>query len=227
MSPRTKWASMIAGIAVSAVVILAAPVYWFASMLGTLRSTSANAPASAGAGPAPERRVFQPTDYQQAGNADPLSAQPELQQPAPRVSEQPEQKAQLLDTPMPGSWEATPIAAQGRALGRAGVDLEQGLQDLQAEISRCFSKAGQSGYAGRRVLEIKNPEGDDTGRTIVVLQVEADRGELRISEAPVEIRSGASNATLACVQDKLRNVSVSSSAQVPAHRFRLRYAVAQ
>jgi hypothetical protein len=55
--------------------------------------------------------------------------------------------------------------------------------------------------------------------------VEAAGGELRVVEAPVEVRAGATDATLACVQEKLRGVKVPTEVKPPAPRFRLRYEV--
>jgi hypothetical protein len=135
-------------------------------------------------------------------------------------------QARLLAPPASGTWEATPIAGRARALGRAGVDLEQELLELRAPLSACFTSEGQSRHLGRPVAQVAAPAIDDTGSTVVVLQVEAQRGELRILGAPVEVRSGATDATLACVQDTLHDVRVASAATPPGPRFRLRFTVA-
>jgi hypothetical protein len=53
--------------------------------------------------------------------------------------------------------------------------------------------------------------------------VEATGGELRVVDAPVEVRAGASDATLACLQARLRKVRVPTEVVPPAPRFRLRF----
>lgn len=137
----------------------------------------------------------------------------------------PEPRARALPPPTPGSWEATLLTGRARTLGRTGLDLEQGLDALQLDLGSCFRKETQASFQGRAVLEVEQPALDDTGTTVVVLQVEAGMGELKVVDAPVEIRAGASDATIACIQGKLRGVRVPSEGKPPAPRFRLRYDV--
>lgn len=134
-----------------------------------------------------------------------------------------EPPARAMPPPPPGSWEATLITGRARTLGRTGVDLEQGLEELQLGLGSCFRIKTQPSVERPAAPEVDQPAVDDTGTTVVVLQVEAGGGELKVVDAPVEVRAGASNATIACIQEKLRGVRVASEAKPPAPRFRLRY----
>jgi hypothetical protein len=209
--PWLAWAAAGAALAVVAAVALSAY-----SALSALSGLAPGAGASSDALPAV-------TSTSGATPGIPLEA------PGPAlvpVSQQPEQQAQLLPPPAPGSWESTPLAQRGRAMGRAGVDLEQGLLELQDSLSVCFTRQGQASYQGQPVLEVARPQGDDTGSTVLTLQVVASGGELRVVDAPVEVRAGASDATLACLQARLREVRVPTEATPVAPRFRLRFTAA-
>lgn len=155
------------------------------------------------------------------------SASPPLHSASPPAPTPPpaEPSPQLLPPPESGSWEATPLIARPRSIGRAGVEIEQGLQELQPRLAECFTPRVQPSYRGRSVREVSGSGAEDTGSTLVLLQLESRGGDLRIDDAPVEVRAGASEATLACIQDRLRGARLPVEAQLPAPRFRLRYAI--
>jgi len=219
MSPqRSGWLVLGVGVGAVAASALGVALYSSVSTLGSLLS-----PAPEGRAPeivAPRPRA--PAEGRAAVDGPPAE-RPAPPDPQPQRMEQ--QQAQLLPPPEPGSWEATPLAARGRALGRAGVDLEQGLLEYQDALSRCFVAGARAGDEASPVQEVAHPAVDDTGSTVVVLHVVASGGELRVVEAPVEIRAGASAATLGCVQATLRQVRVASDAPPTSPRFRLRFTV--
>jgi hypothetical protein len=117
------------------------------------------------------------------------------------------------------------LTGRARTLGRTGLDLEQGLEELQLGLGSCFRRRAAPTAEPGAAREADQPAPDDTGTTVVVLQVEAGGGELKVIDAPVEVRAGASDAAIACIQEKLRGVRIASEAKPPAPRFRLRYDV--
>lgn len=216
MSPRrVGW--LVLGVGAVAASALGVSLYSSVSTLGSLLGLAPEGQAPEIAAPRPGA----PAEDRAVVDAPPAERPPPLG-PQPQ---RPEQQAQLLPPPEPGSWDATPIAARGRALGRAGVDLEQGLLEYQDALSRCFVAGARSADEASPVQEVAHPAVDDTGSTVVVLHVEARGGELRVVDAPVEIRAGASATTLGCVQATLRQVRVASEAPPPSPRFRLRFTV--
>jgi hypothetical protein len=136
-----------------------------------------------------------------------------------------EQKAQLLPPPEQGSWEATRLGTRARALGRAGVEVQQWVAEQQDELGRCFTRAGQAGFVGKVPTEVRAPSADDPGSPVLELYLEARPDGLQVADAPVRARSTASEATLACLQDRLRGRRIPTESPPPATRFRLQVPV--
>lgn len=145
--------------------------------------------------------------------------------PLPALAPTPEVRQELLPPPVAGSWDATPIVGRARALGRIGMELDERLTEMQPVFAECYTKAQQARYADHAPEVMENTTADDPGSPLFVLQLEATVGAVRVVDAPLELHSGASNATIACLQDKLRGARFSVQGEPPARRFRLRYPI--
>jgi hypothetical protein len=107
--------------------------------------------------------------------------------------------------PPKGSWEAVPVAARAGALGPLGAAVGRELNDLQPELSACFDEEAQARHGTQPVSEARDvATQDDAGSPVLLLQLEAAAGRVRIVDAPVEARGGASDGLIACAQRILR-----------------------
>ncbi len=115
----------------------------------------------------------------------------------------------VKDAPPPppprGSWEAVAVTSRAASLGKVGVAVGQDLNELHGELSACFDEDAQARNAGSSVAAVgdRSPQAD-AGVTVLMLQLETMNGAIRIVDAPVEARGGASDGLLACAQSKLR-----------------------
>jgi hypothetical protein len=206
-----------AGVGVAVVGLLAASAWSSLSVLGGLAGPSAPPP------PPPDPILQRAAQVERPAPAPPVASAPAL---APAASPAaPLARSQLVPPPDLEAWSATPLTQRPSSIGRAGVDLEKGLGALHAELAPCFTPQGQASYEGRPALGVENQEADDPGSPVVTLQVEAYQGYLRVAGAPVQVRSGASDATLACLQARLLNVQIKTDATPKAQRFRMRYMI--
>jgi hypothetical protein len=127
--------------------------------------------------------------------------------------------------PPPGSWEAVPVAARGRYLGRSGASLKAQLRELQPEISACFDEDVQARHGPSGVVEAAprdQVEGEGS-RPVLILQIETSVGEMRIVDAPVRSRGTAGDGLIACAQRVLRGRTFAASVSRPGERIRLLY----
>jgi len=107
--------------------------------------------------------------------------------------------------PPEGSWEAVPPVSRLSALGPVGAGIGRELAEMQPHLAGCFSAASQARYAGQGVTSVNDEAPlDDSGTTILMIQLETMEGSVRIVDAPVETRGGAKDALIACVQQALR-----------------------
>ncbi len=211
-----KWGLIAVGLGAIALGVLVSTVSFDSAFSGPRARTDAASPRQPGT--ASQRPA--PPSAAPISDTPPTPAAPRPGGPEPR-----EQQA-LLPPPTAGTWEATPIVGRARALGQVGAGLEEQLAELQPKLSACFTRQAQSTYAGRSASQLDRPEVDDTGSAVVVLQLEAGADEVRVVDAPVEIRASASDATLACVQQHLRGLRVPlDGAKATAARFRYRLSV--
>jgi hypothetical protein len=128
--------------------------------------------------------------------------------------------------PPAGTWEAIPPVARPAALGPLGAALHAGLQELQPRISDCFQRGARAGQGVTAVKEeyVALP---DTGATVLMLEVEALPGQVRIADAPVETRGGASDGLIACAQQVLRGQAFPARVASPGARHRVLYPLTQ
>jgi hypothetical protein len=136
-------------------------------------------------------------------------------QPAPAAGTRP-------PPPPPGSWEAVPITSRAKSLGRLGGVVSAALRNMHDELRGCFTVDAQERFAGAQVATVKDAEPmDDAGPVVLVLQLEAGSGELRIVDAPLEARGGGSDPLVACAQSVLRGKVIKAPGVAPGARYRL------
>jgi hypothetical protein len=107
--------------------------------------------------------------------------------------------------PPPDSWQAVPIAAKAKALGPVGGGIARALRDMQDDFRACFT-ADTAARKGSEAVSTTNDafQPDETGGTALVLQLEMQRDAVRVVDAPMETRGGASEETISCAQSLLR-----------------------
>ncbi len=132
------------------------------------------------------------------------------------------------EKPPADSWEAvTPVARAG-SIGRLGGAITQALNELKPALDDCFSAASQARNAGQAVTEVRDEvvaEGDVA--TTLMLQVEGLAGQVRIVDAPVEMRGKASDGLIACAQGVLRGQVIPAAAAKPGTRYRIPFPLVQ
>lgn len=128
--------------------------------------------------------------------------------------------------PPAGSWEAVKPAARPGALGPLGAAVASQLNELQETISTCFSEDEQARHGQERVATVQDQPSEDYGTTVLMLHIEATAEEARIVDAPVQTKGGSSDGLIACVQRKVRGVTVPVAGGKPG-RYRLLYTVQQ
>jgi len=103
------------------------------------------------------------------------------------------------------SWEAVPVTARAGALGPLGAAVGRELNDLHERLSACFDEDVQARHGTQPVTAVRDgaPQ-DDAGMPVLMLQLEAGGNQVRIVDAPVEARGGASDGLIACAQRVLR-----------------------
>ncbi len=106
--------------------------------------------------------------------------------------------------PPAGSWEAVPLSPRPAGLGPMGAALGRELNDLQPALSACFDEEVQARHGAAPVTRTAEAAPDDVGVTVLVLELEAGGGTVRVVDAPVESRGGASDGLIACAQRVLR-----------------------
>jgi len=123
--------------------------------------------------------------------------------------------------PPPGSWEAVPVAARPGALGPLGAALGRELNDLHDQLAACFDEDSQARHGVQPVSQAAGESQDDVGGAVLILQLEASSGQVRVVDAPVEARGGASDGLIACAQRVLRGKVFEAPTDRQSGRFRL------
>ncbi|HET9554709.1 MAG TPA: hypothetical protein VFP50_17210, partial [Anaeromyxobacteraceae bacterium] len=132
----------------------------------------------------------------------------------------------VVDPPPPappkGSWEAVPLSPRPAALGPLGAAVGRELNELAPQLSACFDEEVQArhGTAGVTAVRDAAPQADQ-GTTVLVLELEAQAGAVRIVDAPVETRGGASDGLIACAQRVLRGKVFDAPGARPGARHRM------
>jgi len=136
-------------------------------------------------------------------------------------------------SPPPGSWEAARPTLPSR-MGPLGAALHAGLQDLEPRLSACFDEVAQS-RQGQAVAPGSMPDAEadpeaapPSGVTpALLLHVETLDGRIRIADAVVENRGGASDGLIACTQRVLRGQTFPAPTAKGGQRFRVPHRLTQ
>lgn len=118
------------------------------------------------------------------------------------------------------------MAAQGESLGSlgpVGPQLLSGLNAVRPRLAACVdqerrSRAQPTPAQGRRPAPA-------IGRPVLMLEIETSPGTVRILDAPVADRRGASDALVECAQGVLRGLTVDAPASRQASRHRIAYSM--
>lgn len=120
-------------------------------------------------------------------------------------------------------WPDLPVLDSTRSLGQVGAQLKAGLARAEPRLADCFAAGKQGGGAAPRMAPASDPVEQDPSGPRWALELETRDGSVIVVDAPVATAFGASNAALACVQDRLRGMQLEAPAAKAGHRFRLRY----
>jgi hypothetical protein len=126
--------------------------------------------------------------------------------------------------PPEGSWEAVPPAARASAAGAVGAAVWRETNALKPKLSACFDEEVQArhGLKGYTTVPGQAPR-SDYGTAVLMLEVEAGQGQVRIVDAPVETRGRASDGLIACTQGVLRGHVFRTAAAREPSRHRIRF----
>lgn len=134
--------------------------------------------------------------------------------------------------PPPGSWEAARPTLPSR-MGAIGGALHAGLQELEPRLSACFDEVTQARYAqamapGTAPEAEPDPDAPPPSGAVpaLLLHVETLDGRIRIADAVVESRGGASDGLVACTQRVLRGQTFPAPGAKPGQRFRVPHRIA-
>lgn len=186
----------LATVALSAILLLAA------ASIVLIAFATREAPGSR-AGPQPAGSVDPPApeppppaggrvDVPTAGGLPELPPPPVIRDDPPPV-------------PPAGTWEAVAVVARPAALGPVGAAIGRELNELEPELSACFDEVTQARYGREAYTRVRDhARSDDHGTPTLMLEVETLQGSVRIVDAPVETRGGASDGLIACAQQVLR-----------------------
>jgi hypothetical protein len=124
--------------------------------------------------------------------------------------------------PPKDSWEAVPVTARAGSLGPLGAAVGRELNDLHERLAACFDEDAQARHGTQPVTAVRDtaPQ-DDVGMPVLMLQLEAGGNQVRIVDAPVEARGGASDGLIACAQRVLRGQVFEAPTGRQAGRHRL------
>jgi hypothetical protein len=126
-----------------------------------------------------------------------------------------------------GTWEAVP--PMSRPSGAVGQALGAGLAQLQPRISACFSEETQARQGRDPVAATAEDYASlpDTGAIVLMLNLETVQDGVRIVDAPLESRGGASDGLIACAQRALRGQTFDAPGLKPGVRQRLLHPLSQ
>jgi hypothetical protein len=124
--------------------------------------------------------------------------------------------------PPAGSWEAVPVTARAKSLGRLGGAVAAQLMEFRDQLTTCFTYEAQARLGSGAVTHVQDASPmDDHGSIVLVLQLEGQQGGFRIVDAPVETRGPAGDELLACAQSVLRGKVLAVPGAQPGQKVRL------
>jgi len=127
--------------------------------------------------------------------------------------------------PPADSWEAVPLtSSRVRGGDPLAAAVGRELNDLHDALSACYEPETASRQGAATFVRVKEEEVQDApSSTVLLLQLEAQAGSVRVVDAPVAATGGASDGTLACVQATLRGRVIEAPGAKPGKRLRLQY----
>ena len=140
---------------------------------------------------------------------------------------EPAPQQDLLPPPPKGSWDEVAVTTRPATGGPVAVAIAGEIRNMAPSVTPCFDEMAQARYGQVQPSEVQYAPSEDTGTTMLVLQIQTLDGEAQIVDAPVEARGGASDGLLACAQAALRGHKLSVPGAKPGQRFRMRYVLAQ
>lgn len=212
---------MLRAFAIAVSLLVAASIGAMAWILAT-----GDAPgAGAGAAPAPAVvPVAAPVPEAQPAPLvlPPPAALPSFAPPPEPSGMEPEGPNLPRYEPPRGSWEAVAPVARAAALGPSGAAVGRDLIALQGQLTTCFDEATAARFAREQPTQTLDPERlEETGATVLVLEIETAPGRATIVDAPLETRGSASDGAIACAQRLLRGRTVRTTDGRPPARHRL------
>lgn len=210
------WKAFLAGVGAIAVLVAG-------SVAVIVMVTGEDRPGPASGATARASRADAAGPAQARGNAPPPGPLTFGEAPAPAAAPPP-----VAGPPPPpparDSWEAVPITARAKSLGRLGGLISARLAEIHDEVTTCFTHEAQARHGAAAVTTVKDAAPmDDTGSIVLVLQLEGQAGAIRIVDAPVETRGGAGDELLACAQSLLRGKVLDVPGAVAGKKYRLLY----
>lgn len=145
-----------------------------------------------------------------------------------RRAPKPMEYAPAPPPPPVGSWESVKPVGRLANLGPVGHAVNRGIAQLGPQLGACFDETTQARYGqtGYTAAKEEYAAVDENGSTIFMLQLETLDGQVRIVDAPVESRGGASDGLLSCAQSVLRGQTFASPGAKPGSRMRVPYNLA-
>jgi hypothetical protein len=114
------------------------------------------------------------------------------------------------------------------ALGPPGAALGRELNELQPDLAACFDEVVQSRQGRQRPsATVDARDGTGAGPAVLMLLLEMAQDEVRIVDAPVDSRGGASDGLIVCAQKVLRGRVVQAPGALPGQRARAMFTLVQ
>lgn len=130
--------------------------------------------------------------------------------------------------PPVGSWEAVRPVARPSALGPVGAVVGRALLELKDQLDGCFDEDVQARHGRNAVTRTRdNAPIEDDSQTILMLQIETQRGSVWIVDAPIENQGPASDGLVACAQQVLRGVVIEAPGTKAGQRHRVLFTLTQ
>jgi hypothetical protein len=154
----------------------------------------------------------------------PQPARPDALAPAPSVADAGEPRtAAAPPGPVAAAperpWSAVPAASRLSELGPLAPDVYAGLQLARIALEPCYQAAD-------RVEANRPPRPDDEdafGPAILMLELEARRGEVAIVGAPAQSLGNSTPELVECAERTLRGFRFAAEHAAPGKRYRYQY----
>lgn len=210
-------------VALGAIALLGAAAFAFIAYM-----TRAPAPSAAPvAAPQPDVAVVAPPAPPAPVPVPAGAAEHVLGRP-PSVAMLPPPAPEPAAAPPPGSWEAVNPVGRPSELGPIGPPVMLALREATPRLTACFDETQEARFASRGDLpSVSRDRGTGAigGPAVLMLQLEATHGAVRIVDAPVESQGSAGDGVVLCAQNVLRGMRIEAPQARPGARYRLPHAL--